>query len=248
MRVKKQPSYILHRRPFKNSSLIIDCMTIEYGRVSLVAHAGRKQKSAFYSFLHPCHELAISWVGRGDLKTLQQVDPISVAERLTADALLFAAYAHEILLRLLQPGLAFPALYLDYQKLLVYLGKEKTFFQQWRVMCYFIVRLLKHLGYELPLDRTHVGELITDSCDYYFKPCTGFIAVDQQGTQQHKFLQKDITHVFPGKILVLLKDRQLASTEDIVYARRLLSLALQHQLGDKPLQSASLLDVIINEL
>ena len=36
MRVSLQPSYILHRRPYRDSSMLLEVLTAEQGRISLI--------------------------------------------------------------------------------------------------------------------------------------------------------------------------------------------------------------------
>ena len=71
-RVTDQPAFILHRRDWQNSSLILDILTLDYGRLSLLAKGGKRSKSQ--ALLQPFYQLVVSWSGRSDLKTLTSID------------------------------------------------------------------------------------------------------------------------------------------------------------------------------
>ena len=43
MRVNLQPAYILHSRPYRDSSLLLEALTAEQGRISLVARGARRR-------------------------------------------------------------------------------------------------------------------------------------------------------------------------------------------------------------
>jgi len=44
-RITLQPAYVLHRRPFRNTSLLVDLFTLDFGLIRAVAKGARRQKS-----------------------------------------------------------------------------------------------------------------------------------------------------------------------------------------------------------
>ena len=82
IRITDQPAYLLHRRDWQNSSLILDLMTLDYGRVSLLAKGGKSSRSR--GLFQPFSQLMVSWTGRQELKTLTTIDgtTLPVDERL----------------------------------------------------------------------------------------------------------------------------------------------------------------------
>ncbi len=50
-RVSLQPAYVLHTRPFQNTSLLIDFFTTDYGRLRAIAKGARSAKSKYRSLL-----------------------------------------------------------------------------------------------------------------------------------------------------------------------------------------------------
>ena len=69
-RVQQQPAFILHHRPFRDSSQILDILTRDHGKIALVARGSRGAKSRLRGVLRPFLPLRISWVARSDLGTL----------------------------------------------------------------------------------------------------------------------------------------------------------------------------------
>ena len=71
-RVSDQPAFILHRRDFRDSSLILEVFTEQFGRLGLIAKGARKRRDAAH--FQPFNRLMIDWSGRGELKTLTRID------------------------------------------------------------------------------------------------------------------------------------------------------------------------------
>ena len=71
-RVTDQPAFLLHRREWQNTSLILDVFTLEYGRINLIAKGARNSKTK--SLFQPFSILTISWTGQQNLKLLVGID------------------------------------------------------------------------------------------------------------------------------------------------------------------------------
>jgi len=62
------PAFVLHRRPYQNTSLLLECFVAGCGRLPLVAKGAARSK--LKAELQPFQPLAIDWRGRGEVKTL----------------------------------------------------------------------------------------------------------------------------------------------------------------------------------
>ena len=100
-RVHDEPAWVLHHRPFRDSSRILDVLSRQHGRLSLVARGSRAAKSRLKGILRPFSPLSLSWVIRSDLGTLTGADMSGVPIVLSGDALLSGFYVNELLLKLL---------------------------------------------------------------------------------------------------------------------------------------------------
>ncbi|NQV86578.1 MAG: DNA repair protein RecO, partial [Woeseiaceae bacterium] len=100
-RVQQQPGYILHHRPFGDSSQILDIVTLDYGKIALVARGSRGSKSRLAGVLRPFLPLRVSWVAKSDLGTLTGAEAIGPPAGMVGDAMLSAYYVNELLLHFL---------------------------------------------------------------------------------------------------------------------------------------------------
>ena len=73
-RIELQPAYILHQRAYRDTSAIVDLITPEFGRMSVLAKGSKRPKSRFQGLLRAFQPMLVSCVGRGELMTLTQVD------------------------------------------------------------------------------------------------------------------------------------------------------------------------------
>lgn len=150
MRVALQPAFVLHRRPYRDTSLLLEIITREQGRLTLVARGARGPRSRWKGLLQPFKPLLLSWAGRGGLGNLTGVEETGAAVPIPPARLLCGFYANELLLRLLQPHDPYPAaLFESYQQTLR--GLAHAQFEE-PVLRLFEKRLLAELGYGLLLD------------------------------------------------------------------------------------------------
>jgi DNA repair protein RecO (recombination protein O) len=70
MRLTLEPSYVLHSRPYRESSLLLEALSRAHGRVGLVARGARSARSRWKSVLQPFRPLLLSWIKKGELGTL----------------------------------------------------------------------------------------------------------------------------------------------------------------------------------
>ncbi|MGE0357751.1 MAG: DNA repair protein RecO [Burkholderiales bacterium] len=93
--------YVLHSYPYRETSLILQVWTERHGRFGAVAKGARRPKSAARGVLVPFQPLALTWFGRGELKTLKGAEPAGAALPLAGASLLSAFYLNELLLKLI---------------------------------------------------------------------------------------------------------------------------------------------------
>ena len=102
MRVESEPGFILHTIPYRETSLLVDIFTQNYGRLRCVAKGFRKpNKKGIAKTLFPYTEHHFQWQGRGELKTLIQADPVQAPVFLKQESLFVGLYINELLYKLL---------------------------------------------------------------------------------------------------------------------------------------------------
>ena len=100
MRIEQQQAYVLHGRPYRETSLLLECFTREHGRVGLVARGVRKERSRVpRALLQPLTPVSVGWSGSGELATLTAVDARADPLALVGEGLLCGLYLNELVLR-----------------------------------------------------------------------------------------------------------------------------------------------------
>ncbi|MCJ8338714.1 MAG: DNA repair protein RecO [Pseudomonadales bacterium] len=117
-RVERQAAYVLHTRPYRDTSALVDLLTLEHGRVSVVSRGLRRPGSKIRGILQPFVPLQVSWQGRNDLKTLTLAESAGYNGLLKGKPLICALYANELLHKLLAVFDPQPKLFVYYQYLI----------------------------------------------------------------------------------------------------------------------------------
>lgn len=230
-RFESQHAYILHTRPYRETSFLCELFTKDHGRISVVAKGVRRPKSKGRGLLQPFIPLTVSCVGRGELLTLTDFDASGVAPVLTGRCMMSAFYVNELLFRLMHREDPTPDLFLNYKNVLIDLAQATNGEEVQIVLRLFEKALLKTLGYELQLIKdVETGLLINPEGYYRVDPARGPILIDAVKA----------IDVFKGKSLLALAEGILDITV-LSELKRLMRLALAPHLGDKPLESRRLL-------
>lgn len=146
MRVDLQPAYILHARPYRDTSLLIDLLTPDFGRVTAVARGVRKNKTPKRQLLNPFSRLLVCWQGKTDMKLLTSFESDNHFLSLMANHLYSGFYLNELLVRLLPEMDSHNGIYHAYEQSLNALQSREEIEPLLRA---FEFRLLAELGYGL---------------------------------------------------------------------------------------------------
>ena len=232
-RVELEPAYILHARPFRNTSLLIELFTRHHGRVSVVARSARGLKSRYRGKLQLFNYLLVSWTGRSELKNLGTVEFARAPHNLTRLNLACGFYLNELLMRLLHKEDAHAELFDRYHSLLEQFTRAIPTEMVEGQLRLFEKYLLAALGYALPLlHEAQQGMPIQSEQRYVFIPHRGFIV---ENSMESSVL------TISGASLLALHHETLESPSVLLEIKRLLSAVLHNYLGDKPIKSRELL-------
>ena len=229
-RIMLEPAYILHRRPYSNTSLIVDLFTLNHGRLSAIARSARGLKSRYKGKLELFTSMLVSWTGRGELKALGNVELKGAPLLLEGESLLCGFYLNELLMRLLHCDDAHPALFNIYDQTQQQLADRARL--QVHLRC-FEKKLLHELGYGLPLVReVETGLPIHPDQSYQYIPDRGFRGCSPSDTQ---------AVIFSGKSLVALQQEQFNDEQSLKEVKRLMRMVLARHLGERPLKTRELM-------
>lgn len=228
MPVHLQPAYVLHHRPYRETSRILELFTRDFGRVSVFARGargGRKGAASLVSMLQPFNRLLVSWSGRGEAGHLTGAEFDGSVCALPADRLVSGFYMNELLLKLFARHDAHPEVFDLYAHTIETLKGCAEVLPSLRI---FEKRLLELLGYGVALDRDIVGQPIDPQASYHFRVEQGFVrALDiAEGAM-----------VFSGASLLALAREDLSDRTVCADARRLLRAALDRVLEGRDLKT-----------
>ncbi|WP_428773029.1 DNA repair protein RecO [Vibrio sp.] len=222
-----QRGFVLHRRPYSETSLILDVFSEEYGRITLMAKGARSKRSNLKGALQPFTPLLLKWSGQGQMKTLRQAEAISLGLPLAGITLYSAMYVNELLCRVLASEVAMPALFHDYLHALTELAQCDN---PEPALRRFELALLSALGYGVDfLHCAGSGEAVEASMTYRYREQKGFIA---------SVRNDNLT--FTGEQLIAISERRFVTKEQLQAAKRFTRTALKPYLGGKPLKSREL--------
>ncbi|MDF2154122.1 DNA repair protein RecO [Vibrio sp. CAU 1672] len=222
-----QRCFVLHRRPYSESSLILDVFSEEYGRITLMAKGARSKRSSLKGALQPFTPLLLKWSGNAAMKTLRQAEPISLGLPLTGINLYSAMYVNELVARVLAAEVAMPALFHDYLQALTELAQCDN---PEPALRRFELALLAALGYGVDfLHCAGTGEPVEPGMTYRYREQKGFIAS----------VRRDNLTFF-GDELIAISERRFVTKAQLKAAKRFTRIALKPYLGGKPLKSREL--------
>ncbi len=222
--------YVLHRRPWRESSLLIDCLSKTHGRIGLVARGGRAERSPWRGLVEPFMPLSFSYMQKGEMGTVRDIEALGDRVRLTGEALWCGLYANELLLHLIDRGEAVPALFADYQTLLAGLSVDEH-----RMPCLrrFEWSLLETLGVAPSLSHEgDQGDAIEANQRYRLEPEAGFFVAGV-----------DRGLVVDGATIIWLTEPMSGSknSEILKQARLITRTLIDHQLGGRSLKTREMM-------
>jgi DNA repair protein RecO (recombination protein O) len=225
MRVTLQSAFILHHRPFRETSVLLDVFAEEHGLVSLIAKGVRTNRSKLKALLQPFVPLLVSWQGKSELMNLTSAEARTGPFQLRGDCLLSGFYINELLVRLLQKQDPHPQLFLNYQSTLSSLTKLPV---DQSILRIFEKKLLDEIGYGLRWHEDFLTEmpLIPDK---YYQYCPGDGFKETQNPQG-----------FKGESLLAIANESLITRECLQDAKKLMRLIIAGLLGQSRLQSREL--------
>ncbi len=223
--VSLQPAWVLHQRPYRDSSRLIDCFCRDHGRVALVARGVRRPKSKLRSVLMPFQPVLLSWVRRGELGTLTGAEGAGPPRWLVGEALLSGYYVNEILMRLVRSGEPHDDVFDLYAEVLAGLAVASASDVPLRR---FEKRLLEALGYGLSLSyEANTSTAVDAQAFYHYRPEVG--AVRNSGV-------RDDGRAIRGDMLHAIEREEFDDPDVLRVARVVLREALAVHLGSAPLR------------
>ena len=217
------PAYILHTRKYRDTSLIAELLTQREGRVAVVIRGARGGKKKT-GVVQPFTPLLVSYIGRGELKTVTHLEATSI-NPLKGENLFIGLYVNELMVRLLGKFEVVPAVFNNYQQLLITLLTEDNVTH---ILRQFEFTLLNDLGYGITFDLEATnGRAIEAERLYHYVPDEGFhVASDVLASTRYQ-----------GQHLLQIAKGDFSSLEVENCAKKIVRASITALLGAKPLKS-----------
>lgn len=223
-----QRCFILHTRPFSETSLLVDVFSELNGKITVVAKGARRPKSHLRGILQPFTPLLLKWSGKSSVSTLTSAEAIGLSIPLIGNKLFSAIYLNEILERVLSPNSPYTQLFFSYIKALSNLAKDETSIEP--TLRVFELELLENLGYGVDFLHCYAtGSFVDDNMTYLYREQKGFIA----SVTRSNFS-------FSGKELKALAYKDFNSLDTLKAAKRFTRVALKPYIGSAPIKSREL--------
>tara|TARA_B100000401_G_scaffold280213_1_gene191367 strand:+ start:1865 stop:2593 length:729 start_codon:yes stop_codon:yes gene_type:complete len=228
-RVNLQPAFVLHTRAFKETSLLLDLLTENFGRINVVAKGARKPKSPLRSVLTPASLLSVSFSGKGDLKNLNACELMNHYSLSTPVSFNSILYVNELLIKSSERQDPQEEIFKQYQLLCEGLSLADSNKIQVEVLLRsFELVLLQELGYGIDLyHESLTGSTIKAEYNYMFDPGLGFTILETESIRSN--------NVFSGRDIINFSKGDLLEESSRIASKRLMRLALDHHLGNKSL-------------
>ncbi len=233
------PAYVLHRRNYSDTSLIVDFLTLHHGCVSCMAKGVKKSRQNTASLLQPFTPLLIQFTGKNSLKTLTRCEAAEQALMLPGNNLYAAFYLNELLVQFVRRFDISGDIFAYYSKALNDLSNGADIDQVLRI---FELHLLHISGLGLQF----FGEDIADSgireeSSYFYD-----IASDTLYAADADFADKQ-TVVVTGDTLYALHGRHNLSDSQRRQAKQLMRMIIAFHLGGYEFKSRTLFRNSLNK-
>ena len=222
-KVDGQPVFVLHTYPFRETSLIVEAFSRDFGRVALLARGARRPRSTLRGLLLAFQPLEIGWAGKGEVQTLMKAEWQGGQPLLTGRALFCGYYLNELLMHLLPREDAHERLFSVYAETLRRFADK---LQESDLRC-FERALLQELGYGLTLENDAKGTPIDSNGHYVYEIEHGPVRLERPGNS---------TLSVSGKTLIDLAHEDFTDPRSLIEAKQLMRALIAHYTGGKELQ------------
>lgn len=221
--------FVLHRREYRNTSLLVEVFATDSGRFPAIARGAKGSRSVPASLLQPFQPVWLGWIGQGEVKTLRSAEAAGPALELDSKALVCGFYLNELLMRLLGRNDPHEGLFGPYAEALTWLARGADPAQGLRR---FELLLLRELGYGPLLEaEADSGVPIRANRRYDYELERGPIPLPLNGGG---------TGLVSGRTLLGLASGEALGPQESREARELLRRLLGRYLGERPLKSREL--------
>lgn len=227
-KVDGQPAYVLHTYPFRETSLIIEVFSRDFGRMALLARGARRPRAAIRGLLMAFQPIEIGWAGKGEVLTLMKAEWQGGQPLLAGEGLFCGYYLNELLMHLLPREDAHEHLFACYADMLVRLASDPAGKVREADLRRFEKSLLQELGYGLTLDHDSDGNTIQPTTHYTYRMEQGPVRLEHA---------EAAAQVVQGKTLLDLAAEDFSDPRSRLEAKQLMRTLMAYYLDGKELET-----------
>ena len=228
MRVELEPSYILHTRPYRETSMIVYVLTEQHGIVHMISRGARKKGNCH---LQPFTKMYLSWTGKSDLVSLTKIELDRTNYTRNFRAQVQCLYLHELILKLIPRASPTSELFYLYEETLDQMARNP---RDEKVLRNFELHLLSIMGHPLQLKYDYMDDKqIEDATSYRYDPDLGPTQYSSKSKQWN---------VVTGNVLRSLDSGEM-DDKYLLQTKILLRGLMKYYLQGKPLVTRQLLKV-----
>lgn len=228
-RVTAQPGFVLHSYPHRETSLIIDVFTRDYGRIALVAKGAKRPLSKLRGVLQTFQPLSLSWSGKSEIRTLIAAEWVGGLLPLEKSALLCGFYLNELLVKLVARDDPYSVLFDHYVSTLNQLAHQEP---APIVLRQFERALLKQTGVAGDFTKCTSSRQSLD-------PAENYVVDPERGPRVAR--AADSWPRVSGKTLLDMEREDYSDVATQAQSKVLMRFLLAHHLGGAPLNTRQIL-------
>lgn len=227
-KVDGQPAYVLHSYPFRETSLIVEVFSRDFGRMALLARGARRPRSAIRGLLMAFQPIEIGWAGKGEVLTLMKAEWQGGQPLLSGEALFCGYYLNELLMHLLPREDAHEQLFAHYTKMLTRLAADPSGKVREADLRSFEKALLQELGYGLTLNHDSAGSPIQPEAFYTYRMEQGPVRLEHE---------EAAAQIVIGKTLLDLEADDFTEPRSRYESKALMRTLIAYYLAGKELET-----------
>ncbi len=227
-KVDGQPAYVLHSYPFRETSLIVEVFSRDFGRMALLARGARRPRSAIRGLLMAFQPIEIGWAGKGEVLTLMKAEWQGGQPLLSGEALFCGYYLNELLMHLLPREDAHEQLFAHYTRMLARLAADPSGKVREADLRSFEKALLQELGYGLTLSHDSAGGPIHPEAFYTYRIEQGPVRLEHDA---------GAAQVVIGKTLLDIEAEDFSDPRSRYESKALMRTLMAYYLAGKELET-----------
>lgn len=218
-------AYLLHRRPYSDSQVMLDMLVEGVGQLRMLARVSGRQATKHKAQLQPFQSLLVHYNGKYDLKYINKFELYGNPLFLTGDKLYCGFYLNELTNRIVPINEPIDQVFQLYK---THLENLTSGTDMQAVLRSYEFQLLELLGYGVDFSFDADGEPIDDKQTYSYFAEVGFS------------VQHDTRSGFTGSQLNAIANHDFSQADVLYMAKQLSRYLLKPLLGNKPLKSREL--------